>query len=581
MNVSRKAQGFQIDAPRITDREAAPHPRSANATGSSVAVANASAAHPATPPTGSQPDIAGTDISGRGLSMLMRRNVVLVVAVLVAVVAALWPSARSLVDFWQNIYDYRFGFLIAGIALIWSGLVLRRSGPFVLRPSLPAAALLAVVLFAWLITINANSLLAQQLAIPVVLWLAIYASGGASLARALMPSVGFLFFAIPLWEQFIPPLQWMSVHASEAILSVLGVPAHITEYTVRIPEGVFNIIEGCSGKKFFMIALAIGYLAGFVNGLRRQPFFILMAASGLLAILANWVRIVTVIYAGHVTNMENYFVAVEHRSLGNAIFVVLLICITFLARLMSSDTRQTTANSSRSSRTDARRASPLFPGLAVPFVLLAVTMALVQVRAHAKSATPSLRPLPLATGAWQGPLPPAVEWYPHYVKSTGEARATYQSAAGGVEVYVNSYAEQQQGSELIYFRNTFGAPQGWRLVWDAPRVPLGEHRRGAPVTVEMRASDGSAWLLAYVYNVGGWLTASGPLTQLAYGWRSMLGPVPAGVIAMAAPCKQNCEAARQLVATFWDDMSPELLAIMPDGTNEQDPGLTQPSETNP
>jgi EpsI family protein len=406
-----------------------------------------------------------------------------------------------------------------------------------------------------------------------------YAAAGRSLALRVLPALAYLYFAIPIWEQFVPLLQSLSVHATEAMLAVLGVPAHVSEYTVRIPAGSFNIVEGCSGKKYFMIALAIAYLAGFVNDLKWPRFLGLFVVAGALAILANWIRIVTVIYLGHVTNMQHYFVAVEHKSLGNAIFVVLLVIITMLARAMAP--RERAAPMDRDGIAPVRRRRAFGLRLAVPLILLGMTLGLTQVRAGAAATVSSLRPLPLATGKWQGPLPPSSDWYPDYVKPADESRATYASADGTVELYANLYGHQRQGEELIYFQNDLAAPKGWRLAWDAPRTRLPVTGHGGPTTAEMRQVDGSNWLVAYVYDVGGWRTASEPLAQIAYGWLSMLGPVPASVIAMAAPCNQNCETARQLVATFWDDMSPRLLAIMPDGTIEQDSGLRQQSETTP
>jgi len=84
------------------------------------------------------------------------------------------------------------------------------------------------------------------------------------------------------------------------------------------------------------------------------------------------------------------------------------------------------------------------------------------------------------------------------------------------------------------------------------------------VGMQARAPDGSIWIIVRVFEVGGRVTTSEAMAQLAYGIRAILRPVPAGVIALASRCDQNCDAARALVASFWDDMSGSLLAMVPD-----------------
>src|SRR5262249_55541359 len=142
---------------------------------------------------------------------------------------------------------------------------------------------------------------------------------------------------------------------------------------------------------------------------------------------------------------------------------------------------------------------------------------------------------------------------PQYVGPDNARRVAYRSNAGTVEVYANVYGEQRQGKELVSYDNTLLAPGAWERDW--PQVT-----RTLPTKVpqlasfEARADDGSRWLIAYVFKVGAGRVRSEPSAQLAYGALSFLRPTPAGVIALATRCNENCEAARALVTSFWDDM---------------------------
>ena len=494
-----------------------------------------------------------------------RRNapgVGLILAIVVpAGLATLWPSVASLWTYWGQIVTYQHGFLIAAIALAWLVVAAKPMRADPARPLLAGVMLLTGVLLAWLVAFRANIQIGHQLLLPAGLWLAILAAAGWRAARRVLAPIAFLYFSIPVWDYLVPLLQWMSVRATEGMLALIGVPATVHEYHVSIPEGSFRIVEGCSGLRYFMVALALAVLAAAINGMRgwRRIGFVL--ASGVLALVANWVRIVIVIYAGHVTDMQHYLVAKEHLTFGNALFVVLLIAIFVLARFMTP----AGAPSDRPVLPSPALSLPPDGEVArwrvwLPLVPMAIALMLVQVRSFVPVAVPALGAFPLVTGEWLGPLPASGSWAPAYVAPTEERRVSYTTDAGAIELYVNVYGEQRQGRELVYYGNALLAPGTWTRVWPPVTGRLG----GTLATVEARDPGGNDWIVAYTIRVGAISTRSELSSKLAYGIMSLVNPVPSGVIALAARCQGNCEAARALVSSFWDDMSGPVLAMIPD-----------------
>lgn len=488
-------------------------------------------------------------------------GVALALALVFSLLAA-WPSVRSLEETWRTVHDYQFGYLIAAVSGAWfarAAWSLRHEGA---RPSPAGTALLIASLAAWLVVFRANSLMAHQLMLPIVLWSACLALGGWRAARAVAAPVTYLYFAIPIWDSLLPFLQQLSVGAVGLILWLLGVPAEISEFTVTLPAGSFEIIEGCSGKRYFMVTLALAVLAGAVHRLRGWRYAGYVALAGLLALIANWIRIVIVIYAGHASGMQHYLVAVEHRTLGHVIFGLLILAVFLLASRFASP---------RAVAVDPRRADPtvLIDGKrhVWPAALAIVALGTVSMKgfAYARVAPDdsALGAWPVSTEAWQGPLPARPAWSPHYVGPSSERRAAYQSAAGTVEVYVNLYGWQRQGRELVQYSNSLTAPGAWTREW-----PLVNHAidGGAwPLeALEATSADGSRWLVAHGYRVGPWSMTSDAAAQLAYGLRSIGGETPSGVIAVAARCGENCKAAQALVTTFWDDMSEPIQGMLPD-----------------
>ena len=479
----------------------------------------------------------------------------------IAAALALWPSLVSLYAAWREIYDYQHGPLIALLSVAWIALVAFRSDAPAARPSLAGSALLAVVLLMWLVAYGANSLMAHQLLYPAAIWAAVFAAVGWLASRRFIAPVAFLYFATPVWDHFLPALQWLSVTATEALLAVLGVPAEVHEYSVTIPAGTFQIIEGCSGKRYFMVTLAVAVLAGARRQLKPQGFAAFFALAGALALVANWVRIVIVIYAGHVTDMQHYFVAVEHTTLGNVIFVLLLSLVLLLVRYFEP-VRQAVRSGQPADESEGSIPHPPWRA-GIPLVLLILAFALTQARAGRGAPVAALAGLPLATGKWQGPLPSDPGWAPRYVSPDGEYRAAYHGNTGSVEVYAAVYGEQRQGRELVAYGNSLLAPGSWRRPWP-PTTGTISGGQTPLATIEAYAPDGSQWLVAYTFEIGGRTTTSEYAAQLLYGVKSFLGAQPAGVIALAGRCNNNCEGARSLIASFWEDMSSAMLAVVPD-----------------
>ena len=117
----------------------------------------------------------------------------------------------------------------------------------------------------------------------------------------------------------------------------MGVATQVDGHSVTIPEGTFSIVEGCSGKRYMVIGLAFATMAGVTHDVRGRGRIILLATATLAALVTNWLRVVVVIYVGHVSNMQNYLVAREHLSFGYALFIPLMAVIFLVARRLGHE----------------------------------------------------------------------------------------------------------------------------------------------------------------------------------------------------------------------------------------------------
>ena len=482
-----------------------------------------------------------------------------VVLILALATLALWPSPSSLLRYWRDIKDYEHGFVIAAIVLAWTARELWRGAAEGSGSSRRATLCMAPLLLAWIVTVRGGIDIAHQLLWPLALGLSVWAVAGHRVALRLAPAIGLLYATIPVWDYGLPILQRLSIFFSEHMLGLLGVPATVSEFHVTIPEGTFSILEGCSGKRYFVVTLAVAYLAIFINHLRGWWALIFLAVAGLLSMLMNWIRIVVVIYAGHVTNMQSYLVAQEHLTLGNVLFVVLIAAVLLLGRQMSP--RFVVPGPATFADLETGKSRVFSPLMLAPVLLLLVAMQAGH-SGPARGLTPRLQNTPLATGRWQGPLPPQAGWQPVYLQADDQRRVAYSSSRGTVEVYVNLYLDHRGGRELVRYVNKLVAPELWTQVWSGSDALEAGGRTWSQQLMD--GPDNRRWIVVYSYLVRNHLYRSEFGAKLAYGWYSIFGPAPAGVLAAATSCDaRNCNNARMLVADFWDNMQLPMEAMMP------------------
>lgn len=472
-------------------------------------------------------------------------------------VAAFWPTFVGLARIWHESADYGHGILVAAISVGWLVVLRRRIESVVVRPMPLAVPALALAILAWVIAYRANSEIVQELLAPAAILMAVLAALGPAVARLVMLPVAYLYLAVPIWDQLLPLLQTTTTNVAEGVLHLLRVPTVVESHSVTIPEGRFAIVEGCSGKRYLLVALAFAALLGPLRGLRAGRAAILIAASAALALVANWFRVITIIYAGHVSNMEHYLVAEEHITFGWLVFVPLLLAIVFVARRLDRGHGPAPAvTEAGDAATNTAAASAGRAAWVWPAVWLAIPMVAVATRSDATPNTARLGQLPVMVGEWQGPIPANPSWEPLYISPVDERRAAYTSLAGDVEIYLNLYGPQTQGHELIFFRNSVTPPERFSAVRALPQ-------RDDIATIVAEDVAGRHWVIAQTYSVYGRVTRSPALAQLYYGMNAVWRPVPSGTIALAAACVPDCAQAEERVQRFWSEHGRTLTNLIP------------------
>lgn len=481
-----------------------------------------------------------------------------VVGILFAAAVAFLPATQDLVDLWSD-YSAKgntHGPLIVAITL-W--LLFRDRAALAAEPASPSRlglAGLALSSIAWLVCWRANIRDLYLLLIPTLLFFAVYAALGLRVALRAAFAIDFLVFALPFWDWFAGPLQHLTLAAMTVMLKVTGVHAFIDGIHIELPAGTFAVERGCSGLHFFIVGLALAALLGELNrdSLRRRA--LLVVGMGVAAILANWVRVYSVVLAGYLTDMQHYLVRVEHYRFGWCVFAGFVVLFMLVAnRLPPSQPAQPQAGDA--SRVEGRAVSAT--GVAFVAAIFALTV-LVWMSAEARDDKLKVGfrlQAPRGEGGWSDPAPETGrDWQPLFVGAAGQLRVRYVHPRDEpVDVFIAGYAGQRQGGELIGYPNTLLSPDSLQSESEQD-VASGVGTFHEIVTID---ASGSRSVLWSTYVIGGHAMTAELPAQLRYGAGSLLRSELASVVAYRARCDVSCERARGTLSEFAHSMHGRML----------------------
>lgn len=137
-------------------------------------------------------------------------------------------------------------------------------------------------------------------------------------------------FSIPVWDQLNDPLLNMSAAIVGKMVRAINMPALIDGNSIYIPYGQILIADGCSGLRYFVIALAIGYVIAYLNRYNEKRLLATLAVAGLLGLIANWIRIFILILVGYQSEMQSPLMA-DHEYFGWILFSIICLPAIYFA----------------------------------------------------------------------------------------------------------------------------------------------------------------------------------------------------------------------------------------------------------
>jgi len=471
--------------------------------------------------------------------IVVRGNVLTVLGIVAGCLLLLAPTARSLHAEWTDFtrLTYTHGYLIAAVSL----LALLRAALHFDRPAPDwrLALLLVPAGLGWLVACRAGIELLHQLALAPILFIAVAAAFGLANTRRAWFGFAYLYFATSIWDVLVGPLQKLTVAAVHLMLSATSIPVHVSGTELNIPEGTFGVDPGCSGLHFLIVALSLAVLCGELQRDSPKLRLLQLAIAVALALVSNWIRVYTVVVAGHLTDMQHYLVRVDHYYFGWGVFAVAIVFFFWItSRLPAAPLPPAPPPGA------PPRARVLVTGAALSLGLLALGPAYGLLR-PLQPAPPRIGPPLALLAGWSGPAAYAGEWDPLYPHSDRAQRGVYQRAGRVVAAFAAEYDIQLQGKELVGYGNSLFNG-------------LGQTADQGIVAVDTRwrrvATNAGESIIAWRLRVGAHSYTRGLTSQLGYALGSLAGPQRSRVSAALAPCEPDCNAALESARQLVDDL---------------------------
>jgi len=464
---------------------------------------------------------------------------------------------------WLDVSSYSHGFLVLAISayLVWRDRARLVAAVPVVRFS--GILLVLVLSVGWAVADVLDINIGRQLSVYLLLAAIVWTFLGPRVLRVLAFPLGYLSLAIPIWSELTTTLQQNTADAASWLLTALGVPIFHEGFYLTIPSGRFEVAEVCAGLRFFLAALSIATLYGYLNLRRNLLRVALVAIAAVAAIVFNWLRVDVIVWAGYVSEMQSSLVH-SHIWFGWFMFVLglgpVLVCGAWFERFDSPARQAPVAGSATPPAGAGSRV--LSHALIWPLCIMALLAGPgLAARIGQPGTGTVLRqfpPLSLAA-PWRELKGGLRDWSPSFAGPTLERGTRYAGPRGTVSLYLAYFQGEQGGSELISSENRVFNRKRWQPVGESVRTIRGDSGQSLAVNeVLLRSAARGERLVWYWYFVAGTHTRH-RLAAKALEFRALLGGLRGGVlVAVSTPAGVNADQARETLAGFVRDTLPEL-----------------------
>ena len=473
-------------------------------------------------------------------------------------------SFRLLIGSWLEGEEAinRSGFVIVGCSAYLLFLKRRLIWNTELVPSsLGLLALLACV-FIWLLG-RAGDIRTIYLGIlPAILMSMVLIIFGRSVFKLAFIPLLILFFSIPMWWPLIPGLQDIATVVSKFVLNVIGMPVLVEGNVLHLPGGSFFIDESCAGLRFLIVTLTLSFLCYDLFGMSAIRGSMLVIGAVLLALLANWVRILIVVLIGNYTEMQSELVN-DHYTLGWIVysFLVLLPIFLYTRTLPPEPDVVETSDAATHSELPDHTSILQVRNFCICALLIVAAPNLISASTNPFEAEAKFIP-PNLVGQWVlrdlNSERTDDDWHPAFSNESSFTRAEYYQSDRTLNLYYLQFDGQIQDVGNLELEDTLADDETWSIESGSTRsvnADLNAEAKAAFSSVILVNRANEKKLVWYQFLIDRRTLDHSVFSKIVEFISIDPGPADRTLVTISMSCLDNCESASNNVEDFVRNMA--------------------------
>jgi exosortase A len=482
--------------------------------------------------------------------------------VIAIILVIYWRTTESMVAIWWRSETFAHGFLILPITLflIWNER--REVAKLVPAPDVLGWVLLAGAGVLWLVAAAGEVQVVRQYALVAMIPAAVTAIAGRKVALSLAFPLAFLMLAVPVGEALIPPLMNWTADFTVAALRLSGIPVYREGTFFTIPSGNWSVVEGCSGLRYLIASITVGFLYAYLSYRRFWKRVLFIVLSVTVPIIANGLRAYMIVMIAHLSDMK-LALGIDHLIYGWLFFGLVMLLLFWLGSFWQDPASDIAGNSvDTSPRAAVRVSGAAMVRSAVAVVAIAAAWPLYAAyldRASGASDTPVLA-TPVAASDWSVEATSLTDWRPRYGGATASVFQVYRKGDLAVALYLGYYRHQRQGAELLTSQNIMVQQKHpvWSNVGESGRL---EDLGKGPVAIRQTQlrSAGQRLLIWDWFRISGRDLSNPYVGKLLLAGNRLLGRGDDAVaIIITTPYDERTDVAQESLRQFVRGMVPSI-----------------------
>jgi len=474
----------------------------------------------------------------------------------------------AMASVWLQNEAFRHCFVVAPVSLYFALKIAPNAARMPARFSWGVGFPLVVFcIFLSILGYASNTLVIAQMASITLIFATVYMVLGVNYVIAFWFPLTFLFFAVPVGEEFIPALQSITANNAVWLLKLANVPIFREGMYISIPNGKFYVAEACSGVRFLIATTCFSWLYVYITYVswRRRILFMLVAVVA--SILANSVRVFLTIMLGYHVDME-LAASADHLIYGWVFFAIVFFSLIWGGNHWRQDKASVTVNlnaltaahNQLQPRRDVKLRYFLRFGLALlPLIIIALwKVGINQVDAEygAEQKYKVKQKITALNTRYKALLERTAYdvWRPTYTGFRESYFAVRDEEQCPVVVYVAAYHADEQGREMISSFHSIYDRDRWQPLAPAAAFSLQPQHTAKELTLK-RVGGGERRLIHW-YHLNGYAHFNEYRVKLAQAVKKSFFSVevPTYAVLLSAPNSELCEAVLRSEARLIYDL---------------------------